>query len=525
MPTQRDTRPEIPDIVWRGPFGGIQSEQPLDAIEGLGFSDALNVIFRKSNITVRPSYTALPPLPAPANERIVCICDFFNKLGTRVQAVITPTRLLWWNSTTQAWVNITGPGLSGLPNSIFTFSALNYMLAFSQGADGVMLWDGISSSYSVAGAGVVPARFLSEIAFHLILGYTLESGVELPQRVRWSASFDPTDYTSLDSGFVDLTNDLGPITGIANVYQTGFIFQQRGITQVIPTGVGLAPFEFIKISNKAKGNIAPYSLAYYGDQMACYVGKDNIYMFDGVQSYPIGDAPVSGGFARTGARKRIFAELKISDLTQVFGFITSSIAGNDFNAYWLIIPNGSVWVYYFDEGSWTRFVYDQVPSVLGDFSKSGTPEIAQLIGTIAQQVWSPATLVANNPLDDLAIGFTNGTVGDVDYTTYSESNWSITSGNVRSGDSRHNKYTRRMRIVQTDLGSVNYNVSLANEKSQSLVRNVANGSGTGQQLPWLLDENLSGMYMNWKISGGPGMPASFSEIALLQDIAEEFRNT
>jgi hypothetical protein len=523
MPSQRDTSAELPEVAWRGPFGGIQSEVPLDAVEGIGFADAVNITFRKSNMTVRPGYKALPNIPAPA-EPILGIGDFFNKNGERVQVIMTPTRLLKWDGSAQNWVVITGPALTGSATQVFTFSALNYMLAFSQGNDGIMLWDGISGAYAASGAGVVPARFLTEIAFHLVSGYTLESGNVKPQRVRWSGAFDPTDYTSFSSGFVDLTNDLGPITGIANVYQSGYVFQQRGITQMIPTGVGTQPFSFIKISNKAKGNIAPYSLAYYGDQMACYVGKDNIYLFDGVQSNPIGDAPMQGG-SRIGARKRIFAELKLSDLTQVFGFITSSIAGNDFNAYWLMIPNGSVWVYYFDENCWERFLFNRVPTVLGDFAKQGSPEIAQLIGTIAQQTWTPDSLIDTNPLDDLAVGFADSTVGDIDYTQYSETPWSITSGNVRFGDSRHNKYDRRARLTQTDLGEVTFNFAITNEKGQTKSQNFTNGSGSGKQILQLIDEKLSGMYFTWVLSGEAGDPASFSEIALYYDTAEEYRGT
>src|ERR1700751_5907456 len=108
MSTQRDTSPELPELAWRGPFGGIQSELPLDAIEGLGLADAVNVTFRKSNMTVRPGYKALPAIPAPA-EPILGIADFFNKNGERVQVIMTPTRLIQWNASAQNWSVVGGP--------------------------------------------------------------------------------------------------------------------------------------------------------------------------------------------------------------------------------------------------------------------------------------------------------------------------------------------------------------------------------------------------------------------------------
>lgn len=510
MGTQRDTSAENPEIVWRGPFGGIQSELPLDAIEGLGFQDVVNVIFRISKMTTRPSYTALPAIPAP-QERIVGISDFFDANGDRVQVVVTPTRLVKWDPGAQNWVIINGPPLTGATSRLFTFTSLNYKLLFSQGNDPVMLWDGISNSYAPSSMNAVPARFVAEIAFHLVLGATVEGGVFLPQQVRWTGANDPTDYTSFNSGFEPLVNELGPITGIANIYQTGYVFQQKGITQMIPTGVGTQPFDFIKMSNKAKGNIAPYSLDYYGDQVACYVGKDNIYLFDGVQAVPIGDAPMQG-LSRIGARKRIFAELKLADLSQVYGFITTSIAGNDFNAYWLIIPGGSVWIYFLDENSWTRFIYDDIPSVLGDFAKRGALRIMDLIGRISDQTWTPDSLINTNALDDLAIGFQDGVVGDVDFSNYSETSWSITSGQVRGGDSRHNKMVTRMRVVQTDLGKSTYTLQLSNQKGQTESFSVSNGTGSGQQIETLFDFKISGLYLTWKLSGvepqAPQMGAS-----------------
>lgn len=525
MPTQRDTSKELPEIAWRGPFGGIQSELPGDSIEGVGFTDCVNMIFRKSNCTTRPGYTTLPAIPAPV-ERILGMADFFTIFGVRVQVIMTPTRLIKWDSTAQNWVVIAGPALTGGPAQYFRWTVLNYMLCFSQGNDPVMLWNGITTTYAVAAVTATPGRFLSELAFHLLVGYTFESGVSLPQRLRWTGSFDPTDWTSFNSGFVDLTNDLGPITGIANIYQTGYIFQQRGIVQAIPTGVGTQPFDFVKISNKSKGNIAPYSLDYYGDQMACYVGKDNIYLFDGTQSYPIGDAPMTSSASgsasgRMGARKRIFAELKLADLTQVYGFITTCIGGNDFNAYWLIIPGGSVWVYQFDEACWTRFIFNQQISLIGDFAKQGIPEISQLIGSIADQTWSPATLTGTNPLDDLGIGFNSGAVGDMDFSNFSESSWSITTGQIRYGDSRHNQSTRYGRVTQTDISNTSFNAKFTNELGQSQNLNLNNGVASGSQLIQRIPINIPSKFLTWILSGAN--PTSFSELALIYDTAEEYR--
>lgn len=524
MPTQRNTQAELPDLIYRGPFGGIQSELPLDAIEDLGFVDVVNLICRKGNITTRPGYTALPAIPVPA-ERIIGVADFFNRLGNRIQVVFTPTRMIQYNSGLGTWTVIAGGPLTGGPAQLMGWSVLDNYLLFSQGVDPVQKWDGVTPGFNLADAGAPPARYLCEMAFHLVLGYTVEGGLALPQQIRWSAALDPTDYTSFDAGFNPLANDLGPITGLAFIYQTGFVWQQKGIVQMIPTGVGTQPFDFVKIASKSYGNIAPYSLAAYGNQVAIYVGKDNVYLFDGVQNTPIGDAPMQGSRSRMGARARIFAELKLTDLSQVAGFITESIAGNPFNAYWLIIPGGSVWIYNMDESNWVRATYDRVPSVMGDFITQMVPRIEDLVGPISAQTWSPATLVANSPLDDLAIGFTDGTVGDVNFNTYSETAWNIASGQITAKDTKHNKLINRFRTIMTDLGVTTFNIQLINEQGQSITRQITTGSGSGLQLETIagLEYNLSGMFIRYNIFGTT--PISFSEFAFVYDIAGEFRGT
>jgi hypothetical protein len=528
--TQRDTSDQVPYIPFRGPFGGIQSEVPLDFMEGLGYADALNMIFRQSRCTTRPGYNALPALPNADPGPIMGIFDFFNAVGVRIQCVITPIALYTWNGS--AWTVITGT-LTGGPGQLFSFSVLDYLLLFSQGQDVIQQFDGISGAFTPTTGGF-PAKFLCQISFHLCSAYTIEESTVRPQRFRWTGVFDPNDNTSYDSGFVDLTNDLGPITGLANVYQTGFIFQQKGITQAVPTGVGTQPFNFVQMSSKAKGNICPFSLAYYGDQIACYVGQDNIYLFDSVQSYPIGDMPMGGqGPTRIGARSRIFAELKLTNLNLVSGFITTTIAGNPFNAYWLIIPGGSVWVYHFDELCWSRFTYSYngapiQPFVIGDFDNQSGIEIEDLIGTIAQQTWTPDTLVDTAPLNDIAIGFQNGLIGDVNFTNYSETAWSLTSGSIRFQDSRNTKYINRMRIVQQGLlnTAISYDVVVTNNVGlvQPTNPSMSNDFGSGQMGEQLVDISQGGLYFQYVISSDDTLsPISIAEIGFDTDTGQPYR--
>lgn len=523
-----NTQREPLEAPLRGPFGGIQSELPLDAIETIGFADLRNIILRQGSAATRPGYAILTALPAPANEPIIGIVDFFNGLGNRIQAVLTPTRLLLWNgSGAGSWTQITGPALTGTASQLFSSAVVNAKLLFSQGVTPVQLWDGILGTYAIAAATAVPAFFMMELVEHLVVGYTFEGGFSFPQRIRWTGAGDPTDWTSFDSGVQDILNDLGPLTGLAKLYQTGFVFQNFGITQMWPTGVGLAPWDFVPMSSRPKGCIAPFSIAVYGDDLIAYVGKDNIYILNGSQSVPIGDAPMSGSRTRLGARKRIFAELAQANLRLVTGYVSSAINGNPYNAYWLNIPNGSTWMFNFDEQNWTRFVFDgKVPSVINTFAKQGVIRIEDLIGTIAAQTWSPATLLSVDAFDDVLIGFVDGTPGIFDFTQPCESAWSITSGEMKMGDNRHNKEITRFRLVYNDLfaGGQTFTITVKNENGFSQTQSLTLGTGSGVTLQWVTEFKISGMFLTWTINGNAQAQASFVEFTPIFNFGGEYAN-
>jgi hypothetical protein len=458
-------------------------------------------------------------MPA-AQEPINGIVDFFTSAGSRVQAIITPTRLLKWDGAALTWTPITGT-LSGTTVDMFSWSVVNHKLLFCQGVDKVKLWDGIGATFADAAAGAVPARYAIELATHLLVADTFEGGVRYHQRVRWTGSGDPTDWTSFNSGVRDNIGDLGPITGLVKLYQTGYAFHQWGITQVIPTGSGTKPFDFQPISANKRGCICPFSIAPYGEFHAPYVGGDNIYLFNGTESIPIGDAPIQGG-RRIGVRRRIMAELLQADLSRVYGYTTSSLNGNDFNAYWLSIPGGNTWVYNFDENNWTRWNYwPRIVRSIGRFAKAGEVRIIDLVGSIAEQSWSPATLTNTNPLDGVLIGFTDGTPGYVDFSNYSEQSWSITSGQLVMGDRRHTKTIERFRLVMQDIGAVTFDITVSNEFGQSDTQSVTLGSASGLSIMKIIPIRINGMFLRWTVSGNASAKASFVEFAPIYSVGGE----
>jgi len=526
---------ERPEFVLRGPFGGIQTELPAHLIEQIGgLVDSTNFFFRHGQAIVRPGVSALSPFPAagPANEQANGIINFYDSTGTLRQMVLTAGsvaggRLLQWNGPAGGWTNIpAGVALTGTSINQFTYDTVNYKLCFCQGIDKIQLWDGITANFNVASVNAPVARYLAEIANHLVTGYTTEGGITFPQRVRWSGTGDPTDWTGPSAGANDRLNNFGPITGIAKLYQQGFGFQQKGIFQIIPTGIGTNPFAFIDLGARARGNAFPFSLDVYDERTAYYVGTDNVYAFDGTQSVGVGEFPMQGR-QRQGAWGAISSDLQAANPNTVVGAVSTSINGRRFNAYWLFIPGITCWVFNIDEGNWTRASFAKTVSRADYFTNNGIIRIADLVGTILQQNWTPATLQGNNPFDNFFIGFTDGTPGMIDFTSFSEQPFSLQTGQIVAGDLRHEKIVNTVRIVYQDLGVATFTLTVSNEKGETRTRTVTIGSGTGKMLASIipLQGQITGMFMTFQISGAAAQPLSISEIAAFYDTGAECRVT
>lgn len=601
---------ELPEYSYVGPFGGIQSEVPLDKIGRSGFAESQNVMFWKSQAQLFPAFT---PLSSPADpaEIIIGIADFFNVNGTRISVVWTPTKMFSYNSGT--WTQITGassynvagalttgvfilgeivfqPGNAGLaivnvvpvpgagPMSIVgltgtatasdvwtgatsgaTFtptavptavpmnlggSALQFMqwdvvgykLYFSQQFNTVMVWDGLTTSFSPVSPLGVPAKYICELNFQLLAANAIVVGnIPAPNRVYWTAPGTGTDWASFGAGQNDLFNGLGPINGLVRIYQAGYAFQQFGITQVIPTGIGTTPFEFVSMGSRAKGSIMPYAVASFGEIVAAYIGKNDVYVFDGTESINIGSKPIDGN-RRLGARSRIFSDLFSALEASVYGIIMSSANGNNYESYWLFIPNlNKAWIYHFDEQSWTQqfFTPTRLVGPAGILSLQSTPEIIQLVGTIAAQAWSPSTLSNSNPLDTMVIS--DALANSVAYLSFgtaassptngsmnSNDGWYIRSGQLNFDDPRHAHSVKKVRLCLIDYGAITINLRLTNEFGQtSGIKTLSYGTGSGATITKVLEFNIPGKYVTWEMSGPQGINWGMSEITPVYDVGGE----
>lgn len=524
-PTQQRLLSEMPEEALSGPFGGIQSDLPAHLVERYGFADCLNIILRNGAASTRPSYVPLAltihgggTIAKPA----IAIADFYGSTGTRYQCLITETGLFKWNPADGDWTQVTGT-LTGAAGQYATWTVVNGKLLFSQGKDKIWAWNGTDASFAAVSSDAPAAYYLCEIYQYCIAANTYESAVSYPTRIRWCSPGDPTVWVTPYGGSKDILGNLGPITGVARVLQQGYVWHYGGITQLIPTNNGLDPFAVVPFGDRGKGNAFPYSLATHGDYGAAYVGKQDVFLFNGTDSEPIGSRPIEGN-KRVGARALIMADLAVATPTKVHGFISTDINSLDFNAYWLVIPGMSTWIYNFDEGNWSRFVYDKTPLMFNRFFYiRGTPWTS-LVGAWSAQTSTWSSLSQNGAFDSMGVAFSDNSVAAIDFTNYSETPWLIKSGSVSHSDRRHQKEWQRFRIVYNDIAPVGFTVTFKNELGQSDTKAISVGTGSGKVLTTVVTTHLSGLYLEWSISGAAGAAASFLEFAPIYNIGGEYKN-
>ena len=522
IPTYQRMQAELPEFTIDPPFAGIQSEMCADDVENVGgFLDCPNMMLWNGRCRVRPELKALPPIPD--GSPVVGAADFYDYKEVRHQiAITTGGNFYEFMTGTGVWNQITGTLTAG--NALYSFAVVGYKLCFCNGVDPIQMWDGTTASFAPVTPNGFSARFLLELNTHLIALSTIESATAYPQRVRWSGANDPTDWVSFNAGINDILSDLGPIYGGSKVGQQGIIQHVDGVTQMIPTGIGVSPFYFYPLGAREHGCGFPFSIASIPDIGTFFASKDNVYLLDVSFNFvPIGAFPDQSGHKR-GARSAILAELRSANVNRVFGFVCVAINGNSYLSYWLVIPGGSTWVYNISEGNWTRFTFEKNLNVVNRLYNDTAPTWSQLVGTWTDQTATWADLSAINPFDFVFFGFSDGTCAYMDFSGYSEQPWNVTGPTQPFGDRRHTKSLERFRLVCEDMGAVTASMYFSTENGSNDTQAVSYGSGSGLSLDVVINTKLSGVYHSWVLSGGPGVPASFTEFAPLYVPGGEYKN-
>lgn len=392
------------EVAYQGPWTGLHVQAPENLIPDTAFPTISNFLLRNAEIRSFPQILSGHTrqfLPSPDGNPVLGIGSFLSKNFVWHTFCFTVNGLFQLKPGSAAlvangqnpWIPLGGPQLA--PNLPVAWTAFQNILYYTNSNGHVSAWDGaaINPIADVAATGTtfpIPnnftgstfsSEFMAELDSHIILANTTEipytagvasAAVSFPQRIRWSnsgfnptsaagvfganlgtvgATFDPT--VSVNAGSNDFLDVPDQITGLMFIGRVGYIFRSNGITEVAPTGRGLAPFDFNHLwaSQQGIGSVLPFGIAQYGSN-GIFVSTEQIYQMTIGGAQPIG----------AGARDAIFSDIANTNGVPVAWISPMYRSGFIYLAYHLAIPfpgaQTKMYIYAIEEGNWTSCLLD-----------------------------------------------------------------------------------------------------------------------------------------------------------------------
>lgn len=316
--------------------------------------------------------------------------------------VVTESTILVFNESANTWSSIhpVGVTIRSLTNQPWAFAMVpsadptlpTYMITGNE-ASAIYRWDGqISQPCELLSTDAPEGpRVLTSFLSRAFAANVLVAGERYGRRLQWSIVGDPSDWTGLGSGFIDMEDD--PYEIVAALVMGGRLVVFKGgpnggaIYLCTPTGVSVAPLRIDAVNPGTNvGALIPRAVVPINPSLTFFLGHDAAYLYDGVRAL----LPFAHSVSRD-----IISRLNFNALDTCFGVyraetreveIHIATEGN-------LTPN-EMWL--FDIQG--RRAYG--PHSLADSMLAATPWLSQ--NTLAWNTWGQATSRTWTNLTDAA---------------------------------------------------------------------------------------------------------------------------
>lgn len=215
--------------------------------------------------------------------------------GQSINFVGNQTKLLKGTSTSWNDVSVAG-GYALSTDSLWFFTQFNTRIVAVCADVAIQSYDLASSSLFSTLVATIKARYVATVKDFVMVANTFDSvDGNVPNRVRWCALGDPTDWAVsavTQADYQNLDAEYGWITGLVGG-DYAVVFQERAITRLDYVGSPLV-FQFNTVEQN-QGTIYPKSIVRVGT-LIYYRGIDGFYVFDGSRSISIGANKVDDYF-------------------------------------------------------------------------------------------------------------------------------------------------------------------------------------------------------------------------------------
>lgn len=307
------------------PFKGLVVDRPAEFVDPRAASAIQNMEINRSIIRKRIG-TSL--LGATLGERIQRYFELQVANATRLVRVgLTKVEVL--NKSTSVWSSVTATPLTGTAADQVDFAfpelAAVKIVTYTNGIDAIRK---LSVAGSDADLGGTPpkCRFMQSFGGYLVLVHITDDGGgnARPVRVQWPDTGDPENWTTGNSGSVELLEDPEDITGIGlfggflTIHKANSIYLGQLVTTSAvfrfdrrATGVGT-------VSNATIQNIPS------GEQI--FLAADGIHLFNGITA-PLVESPI---------QDELREEMNPAALDKAQGVYLEEL-----DEYWLCVATGS----------------------------------------------------------------------------------------------------------------------------------------------------------------------------------------
>lgn len=252
-----------------------------------------NMVFWNKKMTGRPLAAAFANFFTPIAEKLVYVefaADGGVSTGTVTGVAIGNSGATYFKLGNSAWGTV-GPVVATYADKLHNnFAVVNGAKLVANSSTGLLRFVGGADSTLIADA---PYRYVIGHLQRAVAAYKYPGTGNNTVTVAWSVQGNETDWTSttLGAGSSVLSDSSDEITGLAVLQNVIIVFHKTMIHIGTPTGQANPAYTFSTWSRDKLAGIGcmyPQSLV-VSNNVAYFLGVDNVYEFDLQELNPIGD--------------------------------------------------------------------------------------------------------------------------------------------------------------------------------------------------------------------------------------------
>jgi len=385
---------------------GIDVSKPAEYISEQSLKNSFNFEINRDLLRKRSGETELGAVNATAATQIM-IGREFTREDVKYNVRVGLDKIDEYNAGTSSWDDITGSDLTGattdLHDTAIPMLSGKRILCITNNKDAIRKWTATGDTAVLGGSPPV-CKFIQEYKTYLICA-NIGGGTDIAQRVQWSDTADPEEWSTGNAGSVDLVEDGGDITGLS-IFGNYIAVHKRGSIYI---GFPVSSTSIFQFDRKATGSgtIANNSIVNLPTGEQIFLASDGLRTFNGASAKLI-EAPIN-------------EEIR-DNMDDTYAFNSWGVLVKDKDEVWFGIPlSGSAvgdTVYKFNYV--TRVLYKDTrtnATVAWIGSASSGVSWDEMVGTWDAQTieWNERGLNADS--DQINIGHVSGSVTYVDETT------------------------------------------------------------------------------------------------------------